>query len=78
MEDTHKEIMQKTKSEFTPSIKVPESEIEKEQVFESNDIVEVIVKKPEQINAQEEKQIEIEEIDDDSPNFKIDDFINNK
>jgi len=78
MEDTHKEIMQKIKSEFTPSIKVPESEIEKEQVFESNDIVEVIVKKPEQINAQEEKPIEIEEIDDDSPNFKIDDFINNK
>ena len=77
MENTHKEIMQTIKSEFSPSIKVPEKEIEKKQVFESNDIVEVIAKNQEH-KVQEEKPIEIEEIDDDTPNFKIDEFLNNK
>ncbi len=79
MGDKHKGIMQEIKGEFSPSIKVPESEIEKQQVFESNDMVEVIAKIQQPPKVQEVvENKEIEEIDDDSPNFNINDFLNGK
>ena len=81
MEKIHNNIMHQIKNEFSPDIKVPAGEIKKQEVFESNDIIEVIIKKPnDNNNLKNNNKVmnnEIEEIDDDSPNLKIDEYINN-
>ena len=78
MENKHKDIMRKIDNGLSTSIKVPESEIEKQQIFESDDMVDVIGKyqqpKIEQQKIEDQK-FEIEEINDDSPNLNINEFV---
>jgi hypothetical protein len=78
MDNKHKDIMRKIDNGLSTSIKVPESEIEKQQIFESDDMVDVIGKyqqpKIEQQKIEDQK-FEIEEIDDDSPNLNINEFV---
>lgn len=73
MEKKHNQIMQEIKDEFSSSVRAPENEIAKQQIFESNDNVEVIAKQP--IANNQDQKLEIEEIDDDSPNLDINEFM---